>query len=250
MSLKAIFVASVLGPLILERCSYRPSSEILPKPSQGQRSLVDTVGQLRLHLKVLVGIALLFLASFESVMAEVHSVAGTKHDMTIYGNIFGAMGTCNVCHGPRSDLEALLSFRSKSDPVSGFQLYSSSTIDSFVNEPDVESLICLSCHDGVTAFDALNDSMGTVGNNMSSQFEGSPAIIGTDLRNDHPIGVSIRSDSNGIRDELAIKNAGLRIYNGKVECTTCHDPHGSNKYPYFLRIDPAGSPLCLYCHIK
>jgi predicted CXXCH cytochrome family protein len=34
-----------------------------------------------------------------------------------------------------------------------------------------------------------------------------------------------------------------------VECASCHDPHVSDK-PLFLRIDNAGSALCLACHIK
>lgn len=34
-----------------------------------------------------------------------------------------------------------------------------------------------------------------------------------------------------------------------VECATCHDPHVSDKAT-FLRVDNAGSALCLACHIK
>lgn len=34
-----------------------------------------------------------------------------------------------------------------------------------------------------------------------------------------------------------------------VECATCHDPHVSDKAT-FLRVDNAGSNLCLACHIK
>ncbi len=34
-----------------------------------------------------------------------------------------------------------------------------------------------------------------------------------------------------------------------VECASCHDPHVDNN-PTFLRIDPAGSQVCLTCHSK
>jgi len=34
-----------------------------------------------------------------------------------------------------------------------------------------------------------------------------------------------------------------------VECASCHDPHVDNN-PTFLRIDPAGSAVCLTCHAK
>ena len=34
-----------------------------------------------------------------------------------------------------------------------------------------------------------------------------------------------------------------------VECASCHDPH-VDKNPTFLRINPAGSAVCLTCHNK
>jgi len=34
-----------------------------------------------------------------------------------------------------------------------------------------------------------------------------------------------------------------------VECASCHDPHVDYN-PTFLRIDPAGSAVCLTCHVK
>ena len=41
------------------------------------------------------------------------------------------------------------------------------------------------------------------------------------------------------------------LFDDKVECASCHDPHdqvvdGTGK---FLRLDNAGSALCLDCHV-
>ena len=35
-----------------------------------------------------------------------------------------------------------------------------------------------------------------------------------------------------------------------VECTSCHEPHNKYGNPYFLRVTPVGSTICLSCHNK
>lgn len=250
MILKTMRLASEIRSLITARRWNRSLFESLPNRNLKPRLPVEKVNQLKLCIGVLVSVVALSFAMIEPVAGETKSVTGTKHDFSMYGNIFDTTDACVVCHILRSSPDTMLSPRSVPGTFSGFQLYTSNTIDSFVDEPGIGSVVCLSCHDGETAFDALNGSYGTASNNMSSHFKESPAIIGTDLRNDHPIGVAITADFGGIRDESAIRNAGLKIHGGKVECTTCHDPHGSDGYPFFLRMDPYGAPLCLVCHIK
>jgi hypothetical protein len=103
-------------------------------------------------------------------------------------------------------------------------------------------------------------------------------VIGTDLRNDHPVGVrfppsgpgvdfnqptgvrpGIRwfdTDANGRLDtrEVRLYDTGQGI---EVECASCHDPHGvpsggpgSTFVPTFLRVANTASALCLTCHTK
>ena len=95
------------------------------------------------------------------------------------------------------------------------------------------------------------------------------------LRNDHPIGVNFPAlaaatdnfkkpggskgdanyfDGNGNNN---MDKGEVRVYAGKVECASCHDPHGvpsagvnSSFQPTFLRQSNAGSALCLACHTK
>lgn len=38
----------------------------------------------------------------------------------------------------------------------------------------------------------------------------------------------------------------LTILDGKMNCSTCHDPHGKTRYPLLLR--RPGNSLCLACH--
>lgn len=102
--------------------------------------------------------------------------------------------------------------------------------------------------------------------------------ISTDLRNDHPVGITYPAgeavvdfkvpggtkgatryfDTNG---NGKMDSADVRLYSGggvaKVECASCHDPHGvptagpgSTFKPTFLRVANTGSALCLTCHSK
>lgn len=104
-----------------------------------------------------------------------------------------------------------------------------------------------------------------------------PFNIGTDLINDHPIGVTLPDntnydfrvatgfsanefeffDDNGNNE--AETNEVRLYFDGsayRIECATCHDPHGvapspgAEMYPSFLRKSNGGSALCLTCHLK
>lgn len=41
----------------------------------------------------------------------------------------------------------------------------------------------------------------------------------------------------------------LKLYNGRIECSTCHNPH-DNATASFLRKTNAGSAVCYTCHNK
>ena len=104
------------------------------------------------------------------------------------------------------------------------------------------------------------------------------AYIGTDLTNDHPVGIRFPAAGPGVDFNQPTKTSGniaffdtdgngradpnnIRLYdsgNGySVECASCHDPHGvpsggvgSVNYPTFLRVSNTGSGVCLTCHVK
>ena len=103
-------------------------------------------------------------------------------------------------------------------------------------------------------------------------------LIGTDLRDDHPVGVRYPAMGPGVDfRNLTASVGGLKFFdtngnsrpdkeevrvidsgNGyQVECSSCHDPHGvpsagptSKINPSFLRMPSAGSAICLSCHTK
>lgn len=145
------------------------------------------------------------------------------------------------------------------------------------------SKMCMSCHDGVTAVNVLFNTKtiniqgsGTFGENRyfgEFDFVGpanigggtdSAAGSGGDLTNDHPISFKYQSSIDGgdttlnPRDGGGNSVGGLPLWNEKVECVTCHDPH-INYYPAyggdaslkpFLRKSNGSSGLCFTCHNK
>jgi len=106
---------------------------------------------------------------------------------------------------------------------------------------DGDSKLCLSCHDGVNA----KDNYGGSGKGM---------FMDNDLKNDHPIGIEYPPrNRRGVPlsgyHNPPLGNVKLYSVNGvkRVECTSCHDPHGSS-HNYYLREDMYRSGLCLKCH--
>lgn len=127
---------------------------------------------------------------------------------------------------------------------------------------------CMACH-------APDGGGAGLGLGVATDF--TVFVIGKDLRNDHPVGVTFPTVTGGATDWKTpsgskVINASLttkffdengngrmdkgdiRMYdtgNGaSVECGSCHDPHGVFGVPTFLRKANAGSAVCLTCHSK
>ena len=183
--------------------------------------------------------------------------------------------TCLSCHDGQTAVDSVINM-----PGAGRLLDTQETTENaaFLNSwnntrgPDatvharLSSTECLSCH---------SPSGGIPG---AGATDFTAFAIGTDLRNDHPVGVRFPpagpgtdfrdpgrketrwayydNNANGRADSNEI-----RLYNSgegyEVECASCHDPHGvpsagpgSVFNPTFLRVSNAGSGVCLTCHSK
>jgi cytochrome c553 len=272
------------------------------------------------------------------------SIANTRHNLTQRpaDNSLGLVGSamdgyrnnygevCVYCHTPHgADGTQKLPLWNRTTKATTYKTYNelnTSTLTQVVSQPGVNSLSCLSCHDGQTAIDSiinmpgsgryqasqatstnigfLNSWNGSVSNtsvthhglndtgclacHTSTGFgatvfpnatDFTVFAIGTDLTNDHPVGISFPSASGtgtdfnkptGLKgtsryfDENLNGNmdsGDVRLYDtggtAKVECASCHDPHGvpsagpgSAFKPTFLRVNNTGSALCLTCHVK
>jgi predicted CXXCH cytochrome family protein len=136
-----------------------------------------------------------------------------------------------------------------------FETYSSSSLDAAdLDQPDGESLLCLSCHDGTVAIDAYGGNAG------GSEYVGGAALIGTGMSNQHPISFqytdALASTDGGLHDPTTT-NSGLGgmidedlLYSNKLQCPSCHDVHDLSGFPMLLRVSIQNSELCLTCHNK
>jgi predicted CXXCH cytochrome family protein len=183
-------------------------------------------------------------------------IAGTAHDFSTSGwNSTGEI--CVVCHTPHDADTSVASAPLWNHEVttSTFTLYSSDTLTATLGQPDGVSKLCLSCHDGSVALDSFAGVSGSTP--MATSDAG---YVGTDLTDDHPI-------SFVYDDTLATTDGGLfppsttpsglvgtidedLLFGGKLQCGSCHDPHGVPGVAKFLVMDNAGSALCLTCHDK
>lgn len=195
---------------------------------------------------------------------------------------------CVVCHAPHNAYEigegggsgtrGPLWNRSLS-AVNNYSVYSSanrvgsfletSTTGSQTADPSGVSKLCLSCHDGTIALDSFGRTdtgavePGNAGNtiailrpNANIGEGGAPGPNDGDLSDDHPVAFTfpttdteIFTFSGGFVDG---PNPGILPLFGagdQMECATCHDVHGTGN-DNLLRVDNAGSGLCLSCHDK
>lgn len=252
-------------------------------------------------------------------------ISATKHNLGTSGTgsnkvTAGTAELCVFCHTPHaadvSTVGAPL-WNKRLNTGQTYQTYTSSTMDARGAQDGLAggqiggaSLACLSCHDGTQAMDNIINSPGFGGydstgggtNGLAYTWTGSPradadgkmtnaattlAMLGTDLRNDHPIGIqycgggpTVASAGTACRDGDFIaptngsiggqtvfwvdtgtagrQKTDLILYNRSftvdgtgpsVECASCHDPHVSTTST-FLRINNTNSAVCLACHNK
>ncbi len=212
---------------------------------------------------ILIGLLLWLAAS----LAHGQSLPGTgikntRHDARVW---FRSTQVCNICHTPHT-ASADGPLWSHVTTTASYTLYGSSSLNAVPGQPGPASKLCLSCHDGTVA---INDFVGHTGGSVSTKLASGPNYVGTNLSNDHPIGITYDtalSISDGKLADPAAKNvtigsvvsksgtlAAMMLVDGKVECTSCHDVHniytvGINKF--LVKVDVAGSSLCLQCHNK
>lgn len=159
---------------------------------------------------MLFALAILMLGLMQPASAGITS---TKHNLSSSGtgsnhvNGSGTAEICVFCHTPHGAAAAGASkppLWNKALPASGsyttYSSASSSTIDGNVSLANSVSLACLSCHDGSQAMDNMINAPGSGGYNSSGASPGytwvgsatmpsSVALLGTDLSNDHPVGI-------------------------------------------------------------
>jgi predicted CXXCH cytochrome family protein len=168
-------------------------------------------------------------------------IVGTDHDFSSKG--WSSNQICLPCHVPHNALT----------PEDGPLWNHAESTQTFImyqtdGQLDGPSKLCLSCHDGVTAVDSFGGNSGT-------EVIAGNSNIGTDLSDDHPIGMEYPPqgwNTTRYNDPPTTHEVRLVRINDvkRVECVSCHDVHNSKGIDKFLRAPLDESYLCLLCHIK
>lgn len=252
------------------------------------------IDEVKMKKNLAIGLIVLCVITLASAISHA-GVVGSLHDLSFYTDPFdGTIGktpfadfdtyeVCVFCHTPHNaniDIYSttywktggyvnaaggtkgfLLWNRALSNATS-MQLYTSSTIANSPTQVNVYSLLCLSCHDGVSALNVLNqqpldmydvDLDGRVdtvhaGNPVQIGYiTGVPSNIGdrvvgsdtgiNDLSNDHPISIDYnyaQSIDSGLKPATGayVGDPAIRLFpdpvtgaKNSLECSTCHDVH-------------------------
>lgn len=178
------------------------------------------------------------------------TIVGSAHDFS--AEAWNGTGeVCVVCHTPHNANVNVNNapLWDHSTTQSTFDLYSSPTLDGTTAQPDGATKLCLSCHDGTVALDNFG------GTTTGSQFISGDANVGTSLSDDHPVSITYDAGSDDelhdVTDPLSIGGTvDDLLFDGKVECASCHDVHNTGNHGSLLRMANDGSQLCLSCHAK
>jgi predicted CXXCH cytochrome family protein len=231
--LKAVSAAIVVP--FLKGVIYLTSGSLMPILMLNFRSC-------SMAMLVVVGVVALPLASLAAILGSKHDlstgVAAANNYNFAHTNNNHVCVYCHTPHDPNTNNGGRLLW-DRSFSTATYALYSSPGAEPMHSQPTASSsysVLCLSCHDGTIAVDSLAKMQG--------------ALLGGELSNDHPVGVTYDNIVNpALNPENSITAAGLKLYEGKVECATCHDPHNNNNSA-FTRIANTQSGLCTTCHLK
>ncbi|HXB67611.1 MAG TPA: cytochrome c3 family protein [Candidatus Acidoferrales bacterium] len=202
-----------------------------------------------------VAAAVLFTATELFAVSSKLALVGSQHDLTATGGgpVKSAQAdTCIFCHAPHNVSPNVTPLWDQTLSSQSYTTYTSSTYGSGAQTPGAgSSKLCLSCHDGTVAV-GLTVTKGLI---TTSGAMAATDILGVNLSTSHPVSMTPVDDGSLAASLFAntgsTKDPAVTLVSGKVECTTCHDPHVPRNdpvVPMFLARANSNGALCLACH--
>lgn len=117
-----------------------------------------------------------------------------------------------------------------------------------VESLDDSSKLCLTCHDGAIApavpMPQHAQIVSQIGLSVSTTGNGFRFPMGN-----HPVGVRYDpANPRLVREPGQRADVEIPLPEGRVQCVSCHDPHGTSGHKDLLWISNRRSGLCLSCH--
>ena len=203
------------------------------------------------HITILI---LLLLSLASGSFAQ--SILNTKHNLSVNGpgTIKSTSETevCIFCHTPHN-ARTTGPLWNKQDPGTTYTLYSSSTTNANIAQPDGTSMMCLSCHDGTIALGSVLSSSSVISFGGITTMPSGKSNLGTNLSDDHPVSfiydAGLVAANGQLKQPANITQPVSLDRSNKMQCTSCHDAH-DNSFSKFLVASNQGSALCYSCHDK
>ncbi len=198
------------------------------------------------------------ILSAAGLMAQGGDVIGV-HDLSVGSGspATGRLpGSCRYCHAPHNGIGGATPLWNQKLSKEIYNTYNSSTYKGMDAQPSPTgpSVLCLSCHDGTVA-PGQTQAYGSVP--MSGKMK-TADIFGPNLQSSHPIDMILPlKDAPELAASLVSsgktmdKTGAVKLINGNIECTTCHNPHvqaTDRVSQNFLVVDSSSGQLCLACH--
>lgn len=186
----------------------------------------------------------------------------SKHNLSVTGpgtiKAVAEDRICRFCHVPHNAAPAVPLW-SRGFSAATYTVYTSTTIQGSIGQPNGSSKLCLSCHDGAFAVSSVGMSStvptGTFAMTNGVNYVVGRALIGTNLSDDHPVSLTVATGGNA-DPEIVINPADPKVKydsSGRVQCTSCHNPHDDTNPNFLVKSNLAGgfgSQICIVCHVK
>ncbi len=169
----------------------------------------------------------------------------------------GLNASCLYCHAPHSGVGGNTPLWNQTLSTQTYTTYQSTTYhETGTTQPVLggDSNLCLSCHDGTVA---PGQTVAYGAFPMTGSMK-SADNFGTNLASSHPFSLVLPlKDSPNLVASLVAQGTTadptgtVKLINGNIECTTCHNPHVEaidQTVGMFLVRDGSSGQLCLACH--
>lgn len=228
-------------------------------------------GRRRRRAGVAALVAAVLLIAASPLSGQQETVAATLHNLSVSGpgeiRSLTETQVCKFCHVPHSPVLPEPLWGHTLSQVTSYavpEIHTGSGVRAPAPQPDGSSRLCLSCHDGTVALGDVAGELHPIPMLGAQRLEpGRRGFLGTDLSGSHPISFVVtdggadggnEESDMGIRPLSAILADGVVRLDaqGKMQCTSCHDPHSDRYYqpgrvPHFW-VKPSVEEVCLTCH--